>query len=175
MKNEDNDQAAERRNRKTPEEFELEYSNLKAIFVILKTDDFKYSDFENISYINDYEAKEVEIFSEKYGIHTIVTYADFIKTFRISPYFFVDFMKVNGATNERLHKKVSGYRATTTASEALAPKGPIVGQYFLDPDTGFWKVATTKDADHFEKRRKEALYAKFDEIFFNELEGNLPE
>ncbi len=168
-------QAIERRNRKTPEELEIEYSNLKVIFALLETDEFKYSDFENISYINDFEAKEIEIFSEKYGIHKLVTYAVFIKTFRVSPYFFVDFMKENGAVNERVPKKNNRHREPTVASQALAPVGPKVGQYFLDPETGYWKIGTTADVESFEKKRKEAIYAKFDEIFFNERAGDITE
>jgi len=167
--------ASQRQLRRTPEELEIEYLNLKAIFGILETDNFKYTDFEYVSYLDNYETKEIEIFSEKYGIHKIIPYAFFIKKFRVSPYYFVKFLNLNGAIDEGAAKKQRGYLTATAASEALTAKKLKVGQSFLDPNTGFWKTATALDVENFEKKRKESLYADFDEIFFNELDGKLPE
>jgi len=167
--------APERRMRKTPEELEIEYLNLKAIFGILETDNFRYTDFEYVSYIDNYETKEIEIFSEKYGIHKVVTYAVFIKKFRVSPYYFVKFLNLNGAINEGATKKTHGYLSATPGSAALTASKLKIGQSFLDPESGFWKIATAADVEKSEKRRKESLYANFDEIFFNELDGKLPE
>jgi len=161
--------------RKTREELEIEYKNLKAIFEILETDNFRYSHFECVSYIDNYETKEIEIFSEKYVIHKIITYSVCIRNFRISPYYFVKFLNINGAINEAALRKERGYLTATAASEALTAKKLNVGQSFLDPYSGFWKNATAQDVEYFEKKRKESLYANFDEIFFNELDGKLPE
>ena len=117
----------EKRRRKSPEELEIEYSNLKAIFALLETDDFKYADFSNIFYIHREEEKEIEIFSERHRVHKIVRNEDFQAKFRTSAWGFIDFLHDNGAVNELKPKKRS-LKLMNAATEAMTPQGPKVGK-----------------------------------------------
>jgi hypothetical protein len=141
-------------------DLELEYACLKILYIILETDEFKNIDFESISYLDDTNDNELVVISDKYDTHKIIRKSEFRTNFSYSPGAFIHYLHVNGAVNERsvkAKKKPAGY-STSEKKQIIVPK---VGDFFLDPVTGFWKKATVQDTERFEKERKESLYMKF--------------
>jgi hypothetical protein len=140
-------------------DLELEYACLKILYVILETDEFKNIDFESISYLDDTNDNELVVISDKYDTHKIIRKSEFRTNFSYSPGAFIHYLHINGAVNERsvTKKKPAGY----DQSEKKQVVVPKVGDFFLDPVTGFWKKATAQDTERFEKERKDSLYMKF--------------
>jgi len=150
----------EAKTRSNLQSLEAEYSCLKALFQILETEDFKYTDFDCVTFMNHYESNEIEIMSKKFNVHKILKSDDIVTYFKISPYAFIDFLHVNGAINERIPKKNNRPVGNFIHNDkiAIAPK---VGEYYLCALTGFWKEATLKEIELFDNKRKETLYMNF--------------
>lgn len=153
-----NDEYNAAKSRKDAENLEIEYKCLKALFSILDTKDFKYTDFGELSYSNNFELHELEIISRKHQTHRIVKADDFTSKLKISPYTFVDFLHQNGATNDRAPKSTKARPVGEYLSTEKVVVIPKLGEYYLCSLTGFWKIASKDDIDKLELKRKEALY-----------------
>ena len=147
---------------KRAEDLDAEYTCLKILYAILETNDFKFVDFETVSFSNNFEIQELEIICSKYKSHKIVKSSDFVTKFKISPYTFAEFLEVNGACNERKRdnrKRPAGHYI----EKDKQVKVPSVGDYIVCATTGFWRQATKVDVEDFEIKRKESLYLSFND------------
>jgi hypothetical protein len=160
-KNEFEDLALRYKNAKigvSAEDLEIEYACLKVLFKILETDNFRYTDFSEVSFLNHLENTELELISEKFNVHKVVRYMDFVSKFKLSSYSFLDFLHANGAINEKKplkHKK----HHNAKKEKIIVPK---IGEYYLCQDSGYWKIASKFDVDRLEKARIESLYMFID-------------